>query len=153
MRHSVHAASRESAGPHSRRSQYRLPVLLETTTENWEPQILPSSALSGKIKSWFKHQPKLDRFRLMIVFAARTGEHIEEANNVHPAVQADSCSHLWVSPTYSIDLLGFWPLHVASDLHSSWCSRKKDDGSGPQLQVQHSQDTWALRCEHQVLEA
>lgn len=89
MRHSVHAASRESAGPHSRRSQYRLPVLLETTTENWERQILPSRALSGKIKSWFKHQPKLDRFRLMIVFAARTGEHIEGASNVHPAVQAD----------------------------------------------------------------
>lgn len=104
MGHSVHAASRESAGPHSRKSQYCLPVLLETTTENWKCQILPSSTLSGKIKSWSKHQPKLDSFRRIIVFAARTGERIKEANKVRSAVQADSCGHFWVSPTQSVSL-------------------------------------------------
>lgn len=51
-------------------------VLLENNAENWKCQVLPSSALSGKIKLWFKHQPKLDSFRHMIFTAAHSGEHI-----------------------------------------------------------------------------
>lgn len=37
-------------------------------------QISPHSVLRGKIKSWFKHQPQLDRVRHMIFTAAHTQE-------------------------------------------------------------------------------
>lgn len=47
-------------------------------------QILPSSVLRGKIKSWFKHQPKLDRVRHVTFTAAHAGEHINEADKAHP---------------------------------------------------------------------
>lgn len=47
-------------------------------------QILPSSVLRGKIKSWFKHQPKLGRVRHVTFTAAHAGKHIKEADKAHP---------------------------------------------------------------------
>lgn len=51
-------------------------VLLENNRENWKRQVLPSSVLSGRIKLWFKHQPKLDSFRHMVFTTAHIGKHI-----------------------------------------------------------------------------
>lgn len=72
--HSVYTASPESAGPECLKTTST--VLLENNGENWKHQVLPSSVLRGKIKLWFKHQPKLDSFRHMVFTTPHIGEHI-----------------------------------------------------------------------------
>lgn len=67
-------------------------VLLENNGENWKCQVLHRSVLSGKIKLWFKHQPKLDSFRCMAFTTASMGKHVLKVNQTYPPVHIDSCA-------------------------------------------------------------
>lgn len=67
-------------------------VLLENNGENWKCQVFRRSVLSGKIKLWFKHQPKLDSFRHMVFTTAPMGKHVLKVNQTHPPVHIDSCA-------------------------------------------------------------
>lgn len=63
---------------------------LENNGENWKCQILHRSMLNGKIKLWFKHQPKLDSFRHMVFTTASVGKHVLKVNKTNPPVHIDS---------------------------------------------------------------
>lgn len=70
-------------------------VPLQNNVENWKCQVLLSSALSGKIKLWFKHQPNLDSFRHMI-FISTSKRRIKDIPTVHVdshAVTLDFTKH------------------------------------------------------------
>lgn len=67
-------------------------VFLENNRENWKCQVLHRSAVSGKIKLWFKHQPKLDSFKHMVFTTAHMGKHVLKVNKTYPPVHTDSCA-------------------------------------------------------------